>query len=99
MVIDNAESKSSSSVKSRASIPEPVSGPQNLTSEAEMNAESGGPSTEAGTSTRVVDSSKSSTSGTENECDASTVLLNLPQAELRLLCSLLAREGYVMFRL
>lgn len=42
----------------------------------------------------AVDPSRSISSGTNDECDVQSVLLNLPQAELRLLCSLLAREGY-----
>lgn len=93
VIIDNAESKSSSSVKSGSSSSEHASGPQLLTSDTEMNTESGGTSTGAGASSKVIDSSKPSTSGAENECDGQTVLLNLPQPELRLLCSLLAREG------
>lgn len=93
VIIDKAESKQSSNVKSDTSVSEHPSGPQLLTSDAEMNTESGG-TTVVGTSTKTVDSAVPSTSGADNECDAQTVLLNLPQAELRLLCSLLAREGY-----
>lgn len=94
VIIDNAESKQSSSVKSGALVSEHPSGPQLLTPDTEMNAESGGTSTVVGTSTKAVESSSPSTSSSDSECDAQTVLLNLPQAELRLLCSLLAREGY-----
>ncbi|PON85715.1 Coatomer beta subunit [Trema orientale] len=93
VIIDSAESKQSSSVKSGPLVSENPSGPQLLTSDTEMNTESGDTSTVVATSTKVVDSSRPSTSGADNECDAQTVLLNLPQAELRLLCSLLAREG------
>ncbi|XP_062098638.1 E3 ubiquitin-protein ligase UPL2-like [Humulus lupulus] len=93
VIIDKAESKQSLSVKSDASVSEQPSAPHLLTSDTEMNAESGGTSTVAGASSKIVDSSTPSTSGADNECDAQTVLLNLPQAELRLLCSLLAREG------
>ncbi|KAL5559936.1 hypothetical protein UlMin_036147 [Ulmus minor] len=93
VLIDNAETKSLSSGKSLVFVSERPSGPQLSTSDTEMNTESGGTSTGAGTSTKAVDSSKPSTSGEDNEFDARTVLLNLPQAELRLLCSLLAREG------
>ncbi|KAF3447270.1 hypothetical protein FNV43_RR12450 [Rhamnella rubrinervis] len=93
VIIDSAESKSSSSEKSAVSVSEQESGPQLLTSDTEMNTDSGSVSARLGTSTKVVNSSKPTTSGADNECDAQTVLLNLPQAELRLLCSLLAREG------
>lgn len=92
VIIDNAESKSSE--KSLASVSEQPSAPQILTSDAEMNTESGGTSIDVGTQNKVVDSSKPSTSGADDECHTESVLLNLPQAELRLLCSLLAREGY-----
>ncbi|KAK9930153.1 hypothetical protein M0R45_027205 [Rubus argutus] len=91
VIIDNAESKSSE--KSLASVSEQPSAPQILTSDAEMNTESGGTSIDVGTQNKVVDSSKPSTSGADDECHTESVLLNLPQAELRLLCSLLAREG------
>lgn len=59
-----------------------------------MNTESGSTSVDLGTQSKVVDSSQPSTSGADDECHTESVLLNLPQAELRLLCSLLAREGY-----
>lgn len=96
VIIDSAESKSSSSEKSEVSVSEQESGPQLLTSDTEMNTDSTSVSARVVTSTKVVNSSKPSTSGADNECDTQTVLLNLPQAELRLLCSLLAREGYEM---
>jgi E3 ubiquitin-protein ligase HUWE1 len=52
--------------------------------------------TEVGATTLGVAGSSSAkpTSGANSESDAQIILLNLPQAELRLLCSLLAREGY-----
>lgn len=40
------------------------------------------------------DSKKASTSGTNNKNNISDILLSIPEGELRLLCSLLAREGY-----
>ncbi|KAM6543817.1 hypothetical protein CsatB_008264 [Cannabis sativa] len=93
VIIDKAETKKSLSVKSDASVSEHPSGPQLLTSDSEMNPESGGTSNVGGTSSKIVDFSRPSTSGADDEYDAQTVLLSLPQAELRLLCSLLAREG------
>ncbi|XP_042436845.1 E3 ubiquitin-protein ligase UPL1-like [Zingiber officinale] len=39
------------------------------------------------------DSKKASTSGTNNKNNISDILLSIPEGELRLLCSLLAREG------
>lgn len=94
VIIDSAESKSNTSEKPEVSVSEQQSGPQLLTSDTDMNTDSGGLAARVGTSTKVVNSSKPTTSGADNECDTQTVLLNLPQAELRLLCSLLAREGY-----
>ncbi|KAI7738652.1 LOW QUALITY PROTEIN: hypothetical protein M8C21_021949, partial [Ambrosia artemisiifolia] len=43
-------------------------------------------------SSKAETTSKPSSSGAITEPDSQTILLNLPQAELRLLCSLLARE-------
>lgn len=90
VIIDNAENKTSLTDKSEAATEKP-SAPQNSSSDAEMN-------TEAGTTTSGVAGSSSAkpASGANSESDAQIVLLNLPQAELRLLCSLLAREGYVV---
>ena len=92
VIIDNAERKLPE--KSGVSITEQPSVPHVSTSDAEMNTEPGGPSVDGGTQSNVVDSSKPSTSGADDECHTESVLLNLPQTELRLLCSLLAREGY-----
>lgn len=89
VLVDNAESNSPN--KSAESTTEQ----QIPTSDAGMNTEShGAPSGVSVSSSNVVDSSKPTTSGANDECDAQNVLLNLPQAELRLLSSLLAREGY-----
>ncbi|KAH7524790.1 hypothetical protein FEM48_Zijuj06G0156500 [Ziziphus jujuba var. spinosa] len=93
VIIGAAESKSTLSEKSEVSVSEQQTGPQLLTSDTEMNADSGGVSARVGTSNKVASFSKPTTSAADNECDTQTVLLNLPQAELRLLCSLLAREG------
>lgn len=87
VIIDNAENKTSLSDKTEAATEQP-SGPQNSSSDADMN-------TEVGATTLGVAGSSSAkpTSGANSESDAQIILLNLPQAELRLLCSLLAREG------
>ncbi|XP_031386394.1 E3 ubiquitin-protein ligase UPL2-like isoform X2 [Punica granatum] len=90
VIIDNAETKESSPGKSAASVAEP-SGSQVSLSEAEVNAESGRVSSAAGTSANVDRDMKSFSE--KDETDTQTVLLNLPQGELRLLCSLLAKEG------
>ncbi|KAL3514293.1 hypothetical protein ACH5RR_027010, partial [Cinchona calisaya] len=87
VIIDNAESESNSSDEPGSSGPVQLSDPQISTSDAEMNTSSGA------TSNEVDNSLKASSSGAEKEGDSLHVLLNLPQAELRLLCSLLAREG------
>ncbi|CAK7347286.1 unnamed protein product [Dovyalis caffra] len=88
VIIDNAENKTSLSDKSEAATEQP-SVPQNSSSDAEMNTEVGAANPGiAGSS-----SSKPTSSDANSESDAQNILLNLPQAELRLLCSLLAREG------
>lgn len=93
VIIDNAESKSSDKPGVGVSVSEQPSAPQISASDAEMNTDSGGTSVVDGTPDKVDDSSKP-TSGANNKCNTESALLNLPQAELRLLCSLLAREGY-----
>lgn len=93
VIIDDVESKSSVSDKSGPSSTGQPSGPQVSISDAEINADSGGVSGVGVTSSKVDESSKPSAFGSHRECDAHSVLLNLPQSELRLLCSLLAREG------
>jgi E3 ubiquitin-protein ligase HUWE1 len=94
VIIDNAESKSDLSDKSGESASEHTSGPEILASDVGMNRESGQISSGAAATSKDVDSPKPTTSGAHKEFDTRIVLLNLPQAELRLLCSLLAREGY-----
>lgn len=89
VIIDNAESKRTVETAG-PSIAEP-SGSQVSVSDVEMNAESGG-ITSVGASSSMVDTVKKSTE--KSETDAQAILLNLPQSELRLLCSLLAKEGY-----
>lgn len=94
VIIDNAENKSSSSSKLVASSTEQPSG-QISVSDTEMNTESSGIPSGAGIASppKADDSSRPTTSGAHLECDTHSVLVNLPQSELRLLCSLLAREG------
>ncbi|XVE60630.1 hypothetical protein DITRI_Ditri05aG0143100 [Diplodiscus trichospermus] len=94
VIIDHAERKPLSSEKSRAAPTEQVSASQISTSDADISAENrDAPSEVAQSPLKTADSSTPSTSGASNECDAQSVLTNLPRAELRLLCSLLAREG------
>ncbi|KAJ4962286.1 hypothetical protein NE237_022225 [Protea cynaroides] len=92
VVIDNAENNSSLSNKSVLSPGEPTSGSQ--MHDAEINVDTGGSSSVGDVKSSKIDEClKPSVSGTNNECDTQAVLSSLPQAELRLLCSLLAREG------
>ncbi|KAI9201569.1 hypothetical protein LWI28_025432 [Acer negundo] len=92
VIIDNAESNLPD--KSGASATEQTVAHIPTSDAGGMNTESHGVSSGLSVSlSNVVDPSRPMTSGTNDECDAQNVLLNLPQAELRLLCSLLAREG------
>ena len=92
VIIDGVESKLSISDKPGPSSTGQPSAPQVSVSDAEINADSGVSGFGVAPS-KVDDSSKPSSHGSHRECDAHSVLLNLPQSELRLLCSLLAREG------
>ncbi|CAF2040693.1 unnamed protein product, partial [Brassica napus] len=92
VIIDNAERKSESADGSDGPATEQQSTHQAL--EVENNSENHDMvSGTAGTVTKPIVSSGSSSNRAESECDVHTVLLNLPQSELCLLCSLLAREG------
>ncbi|XWS25402.1 hypothetical protein CRYUN_Cryun27aG0065300 [Craigia yunnanensis] len=94
VIIDYAERKPLSSEKSRASSTEQVPASQISMSDADISAENrDAPSEVAELPFKTADASTPSTSDASNECDVQSVLTNLPQAELRLLCSLLAREG------
>ncbi|XP_071741749.1 E3 ubiquitin-protein ligase UPL2-like [Rutidosis leptorrhynchoides] len=87
VIIDNAESKQTT--------------PESWVSEetpAEIPVSDANVGGSDGSDTKLVkadNASKPSSSGvnTDTECDSRTVLSNLPQPELRLLCSLLARES------
>lgn len=88
VVINNAKSNSSLSNKSVLSPSDQPSASQSAKTEASINTGI------VGTSAIDVKSFKSDEYNSEN--DTHTLLLRLPQTELRLLCSLLAREGYVV---
>ncbi|KNA10493.1 hypothetical protein SOVF_143570 [Spinacia oleracea] len=94
VIIDNAGSKSSS-IKPGLPTPEQQSGSSEApTTDAEMQTtDSGAASSEANAGSKVDESIVPSVSGSSEAYDAKTVLLSLPQADLRLLCSLLATEG------
>ncbi|THG14077.1 hypothetical protein TEA_017327 [Camellia sinensis var. sinensis] len=95
VIVDNAESKSSLSNESGIPAAEQTSGPHISTSVADINTVSSAISSDSDiTASKPNDDSKPSASSTNAECDTQNVLDNLPQAELRLLCSLLAREGF-----
>lgn len=93
MIIDNAESKSHLSEQSVPSAAEQPAAPEVSSSDAEVNAEPGGVSSGVGTSSKIGAYSKITASAADSEFDSHSILVNLPEAELRLLCSLLAREG------
>ncbi|MCI12246.1 E3 ubiquitin-protein ligase UPL1-like [Trifolium medium] len=94
VIIDSAGSKSSPSDKSLISASKPVSGPEISAVEPEANTASGILTSMADASTTVGDSSKPTPVDNNTESESQRVLNNLPQSELRLLCSLLAHEGY-----
>lgn len=91
VIIDSAGSMSSSSDKSQIST-EAVVGPQISAMEVDVNIDSV-TSSALDASPHVHESSKP-TPPSNKECPAQQVLCDLPQAELQLLCSLLAQEGY-----
>ncbi|XVE55632.1 hypothetical protein DITRI_Ditri03aG0174200 [Diplodiscus trichospermus] len=94
VIIDHAERKPLSSEKSRASSTEQIPASHISVSDADINAENHCvPPEIAESPLKTADSSTPSTSAASNEGDSHSVLASLPQAELRLLCSLLAREG------
>lgn len=84
VIIDNAESKSVSSDKPSAGQPAAAA---QISSDAHMSTGSGSNSSEADETPKTL----SSASGLEQE--AEIIQRDLPKSELRLLCSLLAREG------
>lgn len=93
VIIDSAGNKSSD--KSLIST-NPSSAPQISAVEANANADSNILSS-VDDASKVDGSSKPTVSGINVECELHGVLSNLPKAELRLLCSLLAQEGYAFW--
>lgn len=91
VIIDNAGSKCSSSDTSHTSTG-PVLAPQISAMEADVNTDS--VISSALDACPKVDGSSKPTPSDNKECETQLVLGNLPQAELQLLCSLLALEGY-----
>ncbi|PPS03519.1 hypothetical protein GOBAR_AA17153 [Gossypium barbadense] len=91
VIVDHVERKSLSSEKLKASSSEQVPASQISLSDADTCAEKAPSDVES--QLKAVDCSIPSTSDSSNECDPLSILTNLPQVELRLLCSLLAREG------
>lgn len=93
VIIDSAGNKSSEKSLIDTIL---ASGPQISVVEPDVNADSNILSSGDDASTNVEGSSKPTSSGQNVECDSHGVLSNLRKAELRLLCSLLAQEGYVL---
>ncbi|KAI9106855.1 hypothetical protein K1719_022383 [Acacia pycnantha] len=93
VIIDSAGSKSTSHEKPEVPTSEPLSGPQISAVDADVHMDSGIISSDVDASVKVAESPKATASGTDKEYESREVLSNLPQEELRLLCSLLAQEG------
>lgn len=87
VVMVNADNDSDQSGKSEAS-PDKPSGSESTMQDAHDNANAAG-------SSAAIDHETKPEAANSGESSLRAVLLSLPQAELRLLCSLLAREGYV----
>ncbi|KAI5435470.1 hypothetical protein KIW84_022051 [Lathyrus oleraceus] len=93
VIVDSAGSKSTPSDKPLISTSQSPPGPQVSAVEAETNTGSDILTSKADASTTVNDSSKPTPVDNNVESESQRVLSNLPQSELRLLCSLLAHEG------
>ena len=97
VIIDNAESRQGLVEHGESLTEEPA---QMSTLDADTNAGAVGSTSASGSDakpSKVDDASKPSSSGANGENESHNILLNLPQAELRLLCSLLACERYGTF--
>ena len=95
VIIVNGESDSGLSNKPGASL-EQQSGSENTTQDAQVTADAVESASEEGVkSVKAKDSERASTSRADNVNSISDILLSIPEGELQLLCSLLAREGYV----
>ncbi|XP_058747804.1 E3 ubiquitin-protein ligase UPL2-like [Vicia villosa] len=93
VIIDSARSKSTPSDKPLILTSQSPPGPQISAVEAETNTGSDILTSMADASTTANDSSKPTPVDNNMESESQRVLSNLPQSELRLLCSLLAHEG------
>ncbi|CAI8585799.1 unnamed protein product [Vicia faba] len=93
VIINSAGSKSTPSDKPSISTSQSPPGPQISAVEAETNTGSDTLTSMADAPTTVNDSSKPTPVDNNMESESQRVLSNLPQSELRLLCSLLAHEG------
>ncbi|KAK1316020.1 E3 ubiquitin-protein ligase UPL2 [Acorus calamus] len=91
VIIDSTDDNSALPNKSGVSPPEPQAGSESAMVDVQVNAAVAS----AGDNKLIMtdDQTKSSASAVNDECNTRDVLLGLPQSELRLLCSLLAREG------
>lgn len=87
VVIDYAEKKSNQSNEPGSTASEQPSDPQVSSTAVEMNVVS---TAASGESSSLM---QATSSDAANEQTAESVLNNLPNPELQLLCSLLAREG------
>ncbi|RRT80048.1 hypothetical protein B296_00004235 [Ensete ventricosum] len=93
VIIVIGESDSGLSNKPGASL-EQQSGSENTTQDAQVTADAVGSAAEEGVkSGKAKDSEGASTSRADNMNSISDILLSIPEGELQLLCSLLAREG------
>ncbi|CAL9118926.1 unnamed protein product [Musa textilis] len=93
VIIVNGENDSDLSIKPGASL-EQSSGPENTMQDTHVTADAVRSSAEEDVkSTTDKDSKRPSTSGANNTNNISDILLSIPEGELQLLCSLLAREG------
>ncbi|XP_058080803.1 E3 ubiquitin-protein ligase UPL2-like isoform X2 [Magnolia sinica] len=93
VIIDSVESNSNPSNSSGAPSEQP-SGSQNALLDSHTNSDAVESSSGGNVKSSSTDEhSRPSAAGLNSENDVLSVLLSLPQPELRLLCSLLAREG------
>nr|XP_009404258.1 PREDICTED: E3 ubiquitin-protein ligase UPL1-like [Musa acuminata subsp. malaccensis] len=93
VIIVNGENDTDLSIKPGASL-EQSSGPENTMQDTHVTADAVRSSAEEDVkSTTDKDSKRPSTSGANIMNNISDILLSIPEGELQLLCSLLAREG------
>lgn len=89
VIVDNAESKSSSLEGTALATTEQQSNVQVSATDAEMNTDAVAASPQVDETSKVEEPAPDT-----GEPDVQNTLCNLPQEKLRLLCSLLAKEGY-----